>query len=261
MDRPGGREVADKADPRALESFVRALVGVREAVVETEKSGRPERIWVVPASGVPERQVRLNIISALMAGPGIALDPSALRIVEAIPDPTSPEADTVPAVQLKLNGHKNVHANGAHANGNGNGNGAHAMSNGSRPDSAAEGGGLHLVRFEIETPAAGRIRVIVGVESGGHVGLGVREGDDRPGVALDLAAQAAADAARATGGARGAFQVAGVGLSEVAGRTHVIVAVDVWTGGDFAARPGAAAVLASYEEAAARAVLAALGRY
>ncbi len=118
-----------------------------------------------------------------------------------------------------------------------------------------------LVRFDIEHPSTGRLRVIVEVLAGDRQGLGVREGDDRPGAASDLAAQAAADAARSAGALSAAFQLAGVALAEVAGRTHMVAAVDVWTGSDFAARSGASAVLGSYEEAAARAVLAALCRY
>jgi hypothetical protein len=136
--------------------------------------------------------------------------------------------------------------------------------NGTKPVPAEEapaGPALRLTRFDLEVPAPGRIRVIVGVTAGSRTALGVREGDERPGAAMELAAQAAADAARSAGAAESAFQLVGVALTEVAGRTHVVAAVDLWTGRDFAARPGAAAVLASYEEAAARAVLAALSRY
>lgn len=263
MDRVGVRDGADRADPRALVGFVRALVGVGDAAVEFGSDGRVATLWIVPAPGVPERQVRMNVVSALMAGPGIALDPAALRFTLSLPDPAAPPAPAPPpeaapglpgrngrgSSSPALNGSTRAHAHVQQG----------ASEPGREPDPSSAG--LHMTRFEIEHPAPGRIRVIVGVLAGDHPGLGVREGDDRPGVAMELAARAAADAARGAGAIGDAFQLAGVALTEVAGRTHVVAAVDVWTGSDFAARPGAAAVLASYEEAAARATLAALCRY
>jgi hypothetical protein len=272
MQATGTREGADhRADPRALEGFVRSLVGVREAAVQLSRDGRPATVWVVPSPGANERQVRLNVISALMAGPGLALDASNLRITEALPAPgrvvappepdgagtaiapvTSPETPlpVLPAaIAPELSAPPETPEPGR---------------NGTKPapvEEVSAGSALRLTRFDLEVPAPGRIRVIVGVTAGSRSALGVREGDERPGAAMDLAAHAAADAARSAGAADSAFQLAGVALTEVAGRTHVVAAVDLWTGRDFAAMPGAAAVLASYEEAAARAVLAALSRY
>jgi hypothetical protein len=239
--------------------------------VELSREGRPSTVWVVPAPGANERQVRLNVISALMAGPGLALDASALRITAALPEPgtlaprviapepnggaaltatiSQPEA-TVQVEPVALTPELPA--------------APEPRRNGTKPapaEAPAAGPALRLTRFDLEVPAPGRIRVIVGVTAGTRTALGVREGDERPGAAMDLAARAAADAARSAGAADSAFQLVGVALTEVAGRTHVVAAVDLWTGRDFAARPGAAAVLASYEEAAARAVLAALSRY
>ncbi len=262
MEQPGSREGARHVDPRALEDFVRTLVGVRDAFVELDRKGKPHTIWVVPAAGAAERQVRLNVTSALMAGPGIAIEPATLRIASALPEsaPRAPSQETTPARTPErpdpvLPGR------------------AVAVTPSSAPaptapeppamtESAEQGAASpQLVRFDVEAPGPGGIRVIVGVRGGDRSGLGVREGDERPGAAMDLAAHAAADAARSAGISRTAFQLAGVSLTDVGGRAHVVAAVDLWTGSDFAARPGAAAVLASYEEAAARAVLAALSRY
>ena len=256
---------------------MRSLVGVRDAAVELGRDGRVAVLWVVPAAGVPERQVRLNVASALMAGPGLALDPAALRFTPTLPEPAAPDAqappdEAAPAESVSASGRRSISpapgrtaraqepeqdpADPAHERSTSSPATAPAVR-----ETVALPAALRLVRFEIEHPSPGRIRVIVGVLAGERPGLGVREGDDRPGVATDLAARAAADAARGTGTVSAAFQLAGVALTEVAGRTHVVAAVDVWTGSDFAARPGAAAVLASWEEAAARAVLAALCRY
>lgn len=274
MDRVRVREGAERTDPGALEGFVRALVGVRDASLRMAANGRIAALWIVPAEGVPERQIRLNIVSALMAGPGLALDPAALRFTSSLPD-----ADAEPATEVAsvlATPLPKSRSNGASPAA------THDIDEVARPSSVAPpgpgdhdgssssqmpepepvpAGAWRVVRFEIEHPAPGRIRVIVGVAARERQGLGVREGDDRPGTALTLSASAAADAARSAGASADAFQLAGVAISEVAGRPHVVAAVDVWTGRDFAARPGAAAVLASYEEAAARAVLAALCRY
>lgn len=254
MDRTRTREGAEHADHRALERFVRSLVGVRDAAVTLRDDGRAD-IRIVAQPGVPERQIRLNVVSALMAGPGLAVEDGALRFVASLQAPAPAEAAS------RTNGSRAHTPEAAPV--------AEALpvpspsSNGTAPQPPAPspGGSLRVVRFDVEHPMPGRIRVIVGVAGEARSGLGVREGDDRPGAALELAARAAADAVRAAGCAGTAFQLAGVALSEVAGRTHVVAAVDVWTGRDFAACPGAAAVLASYEEAAARAVVAALSRY
>jgi hypothetical protein len=280
MERPANRDGADpRADVNALEGFVRSLVGVGNASVELGRDGRPAVIHVVPSPGASERQVRLNVISALMAGPGLAVDASALRVVDSLPVPAPPVPTTAVALAEPLPAPV---TNGKHAtNGKPATNGTAAVAhhhaapvepephrNGRQAQVAhamaagpPAGRALSLTRFELEAPAPGRIRVIVGMTADGRSGLGVREADERPGVAVELAARAAADAARAAGVLEAAFQLAGVSLTEVAGRTHVVAAVDLWTGADFAACPGAAAVLASYEEAAARAVLAALSRY
>lgn len=280
MERAGVRDAADRADPRALEGFVRALVGVRQAAVEIGSDGRVTTLWIVPAPGVPERQVRLNVLSALMAGPGLALEAAALRFTPTLPDPVArtPAPAPPPSPEERQPDRPEPGAGDSPA-----ATKAEAPPPARSPDrpepapaqevddragaAAFPAAGtlppaLRLVRFEIEHPSPGRIRVVVGVLAGeDRPGLGVREGDERPGAAMELAARAAADAARGTGTVGAAFQLAGVSLAEVAGRTHVVAAVDVWTGSDFAARPGAAAVLASWEEAAARAVLAALCRY
>jgi hypothetical protein len=247
-------------------------VGVRDASVELNKDGRPASIWVVPSPGANERQVRLNVTSALMAGPGLALDASALKITAALPEggrpaqrvsaleptvaPVLTETTAIPETAAPVEPPVAIAPELPTPPG--------PKRNGTKPVPAEEapaGPALRLTRFDLEVTAPGRIRVIVGVTAGSRTALGVREGDERPGAAMELAAQAAADAARSAGAAESAFQLVGVALTEVAGRTHVVAAVDLWTGRDFAARPGAAAVLASYEEAAARAVLAALSRY
>lgn len=279
MERAGVREAADRADPRALEGFVRALVGVRHAAVEIGRDGRVSTLWVVPAPGVPERQVRLNVLSALMAGPGLALEPRALRFTPSLPEPAARTAAPDPPPSAEPRPQDQPHPGDSHSPAEAKSaptpdQGPAAPREAPVPEASGDAGpaafpssgtlppALRLVRFEIEHPSPGRIRVVVGVLAGeDRPGLGVREGDERPGAAMELAARAATDAARGTGTVGAAFQLAGVSLAEVAGRTHVVAAVDVWTGGDFAARPGAAAVLASWEEAAARAVLAALCRY
>lgn len=275
MERSGPRDGADGVDPRALEGFVRALIGVRDAAVETGPDGRLRALHVVPAPGATDRQVRLNVVSALMAGPGVTLDPATLRIGSSLPGPGK-DARALPQETNETAKHAATNGRAAHGPA---ASGTPASANGGPPapapappdagghagGTAGEAGGAgraRLVRFDLARPAAGRVRVVaeVVVEGRGS-GAGVREADDRPGAALELAAAAVADALRAAGGAPLPFQLGGIAVTEIGGRPHVVVAVDVWKDGRFEPRPGAAAVTDTYELAAACAVLAASFRY
>jgi hypothetical protein len=100
-----------------------------------------------------------------------------------------------------------------------------------------------------------RCRVVLSV--GAERFISVAEALDLPGAALELPARAAADALRA---ARAAppIQFEGATFAEVRGQLHVVAALRVWTGTEFIPAAGAAAVTASIEEAAARAVIQAV---
>lgn len=281
MERNVSREVAARAESRSLEHFVRSLVGVDDVEIATDANGRVERVRVVPAAGASERQVRLNVISALMAGPGIALDPAALRIVSPLPGPALPvgtpsqETTTEPHEDAferaeparHANGHvpNGTAAHGSGASGHANGNGkagtnghAHANGNGAHANGAPATVRLVLQAALLEPLDGGRVRCRVELVAGGQTFTGVREEADRPGAHVELAASVAADALRAARGAAPPVQLDGVSVTEVAGRPHVVAALGVWTGSGFKARPGVAAVTGSWEDAAVRAVLSAL---
>jgi hypothetical protein len=280
MDGTRDREGADRADPRALAALVRSLVGVRDVRIDTDHDGRLAHVAIVPAAGATERQVRLNVISALMAGPGIALDPAALSIASSLPEPAGrgrpvPETtDTEPEPDAAMAPRRDADAGrrpgfAPHREGNGSGPGVLAV-----PDAGAAGAGpthgrastpgagldawerLRLAGFALDPLEGGRLRCRVEVALAGAVRLAVREGPDGPGAAIDLAARAAVDAMRALGVPDGApVQLDGVRVTDVAGRPHVIATILVWRGGANEARPGVAVAVTSYEEAAARAAL------
>jgi hypothetical protein len=287
MERNVSRDAAARAEPRSLEHFVRSLVGVEDVEIVTNANGHVERVRVVPAAGASERQVRLNVISALMAGPGIALDPAALRIVSPLPGPALPvgtfsqETTTEPHAEdgfrtetapppahgrarngagepAVANGHGPTNGNGR-VNGNGHANGrSHANGNGANGNGHASRPRLVLHAAMVEPLEGGRMRCRVELVAGEQTFMGVREDADRPGARVELAARVAADAIRAARGAAPPVQLAGVTVTEVAGRPHVVAAMSVWTGSEFSARPGVAAVEGSWEDAAVRAVLSAL---
>ncbi len=100
-----------------------------------------------------------------------------------------------------------------------------------------------------------RCRVVLSV--GTERFISVAEALDLPGAALDLPARAAADALRA---ARVAppIQFEGAAFAEVRGQLHIVAALRMRTGHEFVPAAGAAAVTASIEEAAARAVIQAV---
>jgi hypothetical protein len=156
----------------------------------------------------------------------------------------------------KANGN---HRNGSHANGvqptdvvvHANGNGSHKLELSALPS---------LFAAEVHELPGGRVRCHVTLEVDGETHVGIGDVNDRPGARLELAARVTADALRAARKPGLPVQVDGVTVAEVAGRAHVLVALGLWTGDEFEPRTGVATVEASFEEAAARAVLSALTR-
>lgn len=107
-------------------------------------------------------------------------------------------------------------------------------------------------------PVEDRIRCRVTLAVGPDRFFGLADALDLPGASLELPARVTLDALRAARVPDAPSQLDGVTIADIRGRHFVLAAVQLWTGEDFTPLAGAVAVHASYEEAAARAVLQAL---
>jgi hypothetical protein len=299
MHRNASREAAGPPDALRLEAFLRSLVGVRDAAIRLGPGGRLERLSVVPAEGASERQVRMNVVSALLAGPGVAVDASVLAVVAALPGkgradgPGSSGADDgdeadvpdasgggpgagaavagVPVVRSAAGPHAEA---GFVAVPNRAGRAGRVVPSPVRrgpgavrvemiPGAGAPGAvasGPCMRLVDVDLSAVeGQLRCRVVVGLGDESFMGVVETPDRPGARLEVAARAAADALRVARAPATALRVEGVAVTDLVGRPHVLVSIGLWAGDGFEAVPGVAAVGESWEEATARAVLNAVG--
>jgi hypothetical protein len=166
---------------RDTETLLRSLVGVASASVTAAPDGSLQRIDVVAEPGTGERQLVRNVLSALRARFGVALDPASISINPDRADnapsgrpgpspgakPAPPAAPLAPAAQLgRPSGPVSGHADTAITGSNGS-----AASNGDH--ASGTGNGVHRNAAD---PAARTNGLAPALDSGRLAGL------DRPGI-------------------------------------------------------------------------------
>jgi hypothetical protein len=158
------------------------------------------------------------------------------------------------------------------------GNGASQPENGNGGAHAENGNGVRWARAGVTAGTIGapprtaapavvsvalsehgeRIRCHVTVAMFGQILAGAGEAPAVPGQAIDLAGRVTLDAVRGATHAAATLQFTGATRVELAGRPHILVALQKWRDGKLVPLAGAAPVRDSEEHAAADAVLGAL---
>ena len=237
MDRISGETGADNASLRDAEDLVRSLTGVKSASVRGGAHGDLTEIRVVAESTVAPAEVVRNIQSALLARFGISVAAGKIKVTAAGKQGGAAGRDNgrrlaaqeaEPTVRIL-----------------------------SRPDPRPR---LEQVEFQREHPGHVRCRVTLSLDD--HVVTGEAEGFEANGMSLEVAARAAVEAMRLLAGPEAAPLVLdGVSRVDIAGRDHVVAAVQARQGRMIKVLAGAAAVDDSAEYAAALAALQATNRW
>jgi hypothetical protein len=188
------------------------------------------------------------------------------------------DAGTPSQISAAGNGNGMLHAeNGNRLQRAWNGNGAAPPENGNGGAHAENGNGARWASARVTADATGvtptaapalvsvamteqgeRIRCHVTVAALGQILAGAGEAPAVPGQAIDLVGRVTMDAVRGATHAAATLQFAGATRVELAGRAHILVALQKWRDGKLVPLAGAAPVRDSEEHAAADAVLGAL---
>lgn len=237
MDRISGETGAGNASLRQAEELVRSLTGVKSASVRGGADGELAEIRVVAEPTAAAAEIVRNVQSALLARFGISV--AAGRIIVTV-------ADVEGAAAGRENGRRPAASQGEST--------VRILS---RPDPRPR---LEQVEFQREHPGQVRCRVTLALDD--EVVTGEAEGLDAEGMSLEVAARAAVEAMRALAGPEAAPLVLdGVSRVDIAGRDHVVAAVQTRQGRMIKVLAGAAAVDDSAEYAAALAALQATNRW
>ena len=225
-----------------MEEFIGSLAGVRRASVRGGPAGEIVAINVVAEAGLDTAAVARSVQSALLAQFGLSVDAGSIVVTSAeVTEVAGRENGRRPAASAEG-------AAGARASA------ARALP---RPDPRPQ---LERVEFEREHPGHVRCRVTLVLDD--TVVTGEAEGIDAEGASLEVAARAAVQAMRELAGPLAAPLVLdGVSRVEIAGRDHVVAAVQTRQGRMIKVLAGAAAVTDSAEYAAALAALQATNRW
>jgi len=237
MDRISGETGADNVSLERAEELIRSLTGVKSASVRGSADGDLAEIRVVAEPTVAPADLVRSIQSALLARFGISV--AAGKIVV-----------TAAGVQGEVAGRDN----GRRPSAAGAEQTVRILS---RPDPRPR---LERVEIQREHPGQVRCRVTLSLED--RVVTGEAEGLEVDGMSLEVAARAAVEAMRALAGPEAAPLVLdGVSRVDIAGRDHVVAAVQTRQGRMIKVLAGAAAVEDSAEHAAALAALQATNRW
>lgn len=232
-----GETGAGNASPRQAEELVRSLTAVKDASVRVGANGEIAEIRVVAEPTAVAAEVVRNVQSALLARFGISVAAGIITVTGA-------------AVEGAAAGRENGRRPGA-------AEGEATVRILSRPDPRPR---LEQVEFQREHPGHVRCRVTLALDD--EVVTGEAEGIDAEGMSLEVAARAAVEAMRALAGPEAAPLVLdGVSRVDIAGRDHVVAAVQTRQGRMIKVLAGAAAVDDSAEYAAALAALQATNRW
>mgnify|MGYP000858704094 FL=1 len=236
MNRISGDTGAGNTSPRRAEELICSLTGVKSASVRGSADGELVEIRVVAEPTVAAAAVVRSVQSALLARFGISV--AAEKIIVTSSD-----------VQAEAAG----------------------RDNGRRPEPAPESTVRILSRpdprprleqVEVQREHPGRVRCRVTLSLGDRVVTGEAEGIEVDGMSLEVAARAAVEAMTALAGPEAAPLVLdGVSRVDIAGRDHVVAAVQTRQGRMIKVLAGAAAVVESAEHAAALAALQATNRW
>ncbi len=236
MDRISGETGAGNVSLERAEELIRSLTGVKSASVRGSADGDLAEIRVVAESTVAPADLVRSIQSALLARFGISVAAGKIVVTGA-------------GVQGEVAGRDNGRRPSAGAE--------QTVRILSRPDPRPR---LERVEIEREHPGHVRCRVTLSLED--RVVTGEAEGLEADGMSLEVAARAAVEAMRALAGPEAAPLVLdGVSRVDIAGRDHVVAAVQTRQGRMIKVLAGAAAVEDSAEHAAALAALQATNRW